>query len=58
MNKKERRLAYATAFQNAAESITVVDDLEVGHLLDHSALLLGPCTCACGSQRARLCIAI
>ncbi|KAK9788287.1 hypothetical protein WJX73_009931 [Symbiochloris irregularis] len=28
MNKKERRLAYATAFQNAAESITVVDDLE------------------------------
>ena len=32
MNKKERRLAYATAFQNAAESITVVEDLEVSCL--------------------------
>ena len=29
MNKKERRLATATALQSAAQSITVVDDIKV-----------------------------
>lgn len=29
MNKKERRLAIATALQSAAQSITVVDDIKV-----------------------------
>lgn len=39
MNKKERRLAYATAFQSAAESITVVDDLKVIILIPLALLL-------------------
>lgn len=29
MNKKERRLATATALQSAAQAITVVDDIKV-----------------------------
>lgn len=32
MNKKEKRLAMATAIQSAADSITVVEDLKVGVL--------------------------
>jgi ribosomal protein L4 len=33
MNKKERRLALATALQSAAGNITVVEDLKVKTLL-------------------------
>lgn len=37
MNKKERRLATATALQSAAQSITVVDDIKVAPTLQQTS---------------------
>ena len=39
MNKKERRLAYSTAFQSAAENVVVVEDLKVSPTSPFAAVL-------------------
>lgn len=46
MNRKERRLALATALQSAARDITVVDDIKVGIVIVFICSAAKDCSCS------------